>query len=58
MLKITKLVWALLIAALGLTLIFPLFGGPFYIELLTNIMIIAIFAMSLDLLVGFTGLSE
>ena len=56
MLKITKLVWSLLLAAFGLTLIFPLFGEPFYIELLTNIMIIAIFAMSLDLLVGFTGL--
>lgn len=30
--------------------------GTFYLQLLTKIMILAVFAMSLDLLVGFTGL--
>ncbi|MCP5426323.1 MAG: branched-chain amino acid ABC transporter permease [Gammaproteobacteria bacterium] len=35
---------------------FPLFELTFYTELLTKIMIMAIFAMSLDLLVGYTGL--
>jgi branched-chain amino acid transport system permease protein len=34
----------------------PLVAGVFYLQLLTKIMILAIFAMSLDLLVGFTGL--
>jgi branched-chain amino acid transport system permease protein len=36
--------------------LFPLLGSAFYNELLTKIMIMAIFAMSLDLLVGYTGL--
>ncbi len=36
--------------------LFPLVGGKFYLQLVAKIMIIAIFAMSLDLLVGFTGL--
>ncbi|HEY6003675.1 MAG TPA: branched-chain amino acid ABC transporter permease [Anaeromyxobacter sp.] len=35
---------------------FPLAGGPFYVELVGKVMILAIFAMSLDLLVGTTGL--
>lgn len=47
-------------AALALVLIvlaaFPLFGSDYYNELVTKIMIMTIFAMSLDLLVGFTGL--
>jgi branched-chain amino acid transport system permease protein len=34
----------------------PLFAGKFYIDLIAKIMIMAIFAMSLDLLVGVTGL--
>lgn len=42
--------------AVVLVALFPLLDNSFYIELLTRIMIIAIFAMSLDLLVGFTGL--
>ncbi|MCX7173017.1 MAG: branched-chain amino acid ABC transporter permease [Proteobacteria bacterium] len=36
--------------------VFPLVGETFYIQLLTKVMIMAIFAMSLDLLVGYTGL--
>ncbi|MGH8750501.1 MAG: branched-chain amino acid ABC transporter permease [Burkholderiales bacterium] len=35
---------------------FPLAGAAFYTELLTKVMILAIFAMSLDLLIGYTGL--
>jgi branched-chain amino acid transport system permease protein len=40
----------------GLLALMPLLVGTFYLQLLTKIMILAIFAMSLDLLVGFTGL--
>lgn len=45
---------------LGLALLalvaFPLIGDKFYLQLLSKIMLMAIFAMSLDLLVGYTGL--
>lgn len=34
----------------------PLTGESFYIEIIAKVLIMAIFAMSLDLLVGFTGL--
>jgi branched-chain amino acid transport system permease protein len=47
-------VW--LVFAVGLLALMPLLVGTFYLQLLTKIMILAIFAMSLDLLVGFTGL--
>ena len=33
----------------------PLSGESFYIEIIGKVLIMAIFAMSLDLLVGFTG---
>src|SRR4051794_39524371 len=36
--------------------LFPLAGSTFYNELATKVMILAIFALSLDLLVGYTGL--
>ncbi|AKU11520.1 branched-chain amino acid ABC transporter system, permease protein [Azoarcus sp. CIB] len=36
--------------------LFPIFGSGYYNELIAKIMIMAIFALSLDLLVGFTGL--
>ncbi len=42
-------------AFLGL-LAFPLFGADFYVQLFAKIMILAILAMSLNLLVGFAGL--
>jgi branched-chain amino acid transport system permease protein len=42
--------------ALALLASFPLTGATFYTELVTKVMILAIFAMSLDLLVGYTGL--
>jgi branched-chain amino acid transport system permease protein len=44
------------LAALALVTAFPLSGATFYVELTTKIMIMAIFALSLDLLVGWTGL--
>ena len=42
--------------ALGLLALFPLAGSDFYTELVSKVMILAIFALSLDLLVGYTGL--
>jgi branched-chain amino acid transport system permease protein len=45
-----------LLAAVALLALVPLAAGTFYLQLLTKIMILAIFAMSLDLLVGFAGL--
>ena len=46
----------LLLAALALLAAFPIASATFYTELVTKVMILAIFALSLDLLVGFTGL--
>ncbi len=37
-------------------LLFPLVGERFYLQLVAKIMLMAVFAMSLDLLVGFAGL--
>lgn len=51
--KITRVLLLLGLASLAL---FPLAGSTFYIQLFTKIMIMAIFAMSLDLIVGYTGL--
>jgi branched-chain amino acid transport system permease protein len=45
-----------LLAALALLALFPFAGATFYTELVTKVMILAIFALSLDLLVGYTGL--
>ncbi|MDZ4254950.1 MAG: branched-chain amino acid ABC transporter permease [Sulfuritalea sp.] len=42
--------------AVGLLALFPLVESTFYLQLLTKVLIMAIFAMSLDLLVGYTGL--
>lgn len=42
--------------ALVALLAFPLIGTTFYTEMVTRMMIMAIFAMSLDLLLGVTGL--
>ena len=43
-------------AAFALLALFPLSGAGFYVELVAKVMILAIFALSLDLLVGYTGL--
>jgi len=45
-----------LLVALALLALFPFAGATFYTELVTKVMILAIFALSLDLLVGYTGL--
>jgi branched-chain amino acid transport system permease protein len=42
--------------AVVLLALFPLAGSAFYTELVAKVMILAIFAMSLDLLVGYTGM--
>jgi branched-chain amino acid transport system permease protein len=47
--------WALLVL-LAAVAAFPSTGATFYVELATKVMILAIFALSLDLLVGYTGL--
>jgi len=49
---------ALILKLLGLVALagYPLVGSEFYIELVAKVLILAIFAMSLDLLVGFGGL--
>ncbi|MCB2101361.1 MAG: branched-chain amino acid ABC transporter permease [Rhodobacterales bacterium] len=47
---------ALLLAVLAGLFTFPFYGGEFYVEMMAEMMILGIFAMSLDLLIGFTGL--
>jgi branched-chain amino acid transport system permease protein len=51
-----QLAIALAVAALVLLALLPAFAEKFYVQLFTKILIMAIFAMSLDLLVGYTGL--
>ena len=51
-----KWIGALLLA--GLILLPPLFAGDFYINLASQILIAAIFALSLNLLVGFGGMTS
>lgn len=46
----------LLLAGVALLALFPLIAEKFYLQLVTKIMILSIFALSLDLLVGYTGL--
>jgi branched-chain amino acid transport system permease protein len=41
---------------IGLLALFPVSKAPSTLQLLTKVLIMAIFAMSLDLLVGYTGL--
>lgn len=52
----TPLLRVLLLAGLVALALYPLVGETFYLQLIAKIMILAVFAMSLDLLVGFTGL--
>ena len=51
-----RLAIALGVAAIVLLALLPAFAEKFYVQLFTKILIMAIFAMSLDLLVGYTGL--
>jgi branched-chain amino acid transport system permease protein len=48
--------WALVLGLAALLLLLPVFAEKYYIQFATKILIMAIFAMSLDLLVGYTGL--
>jgi branched-chain amino acid transport system permease protein len=52
----SPLLRALLLMALAALALYPMAGDTFYLQLFAKIMIFAIFAMSLDLLVGFAGL--
>ena len=45
-----------MLACLAALLVLPYFAEKFYIQLFTKILIMGIFAMSLDLLIGYTGL--
>lgn len=45
-----------LLALLALAASVPVFGGKYYVDLAAKVMILAIFALSLELLVGQTGL--
>ncbi len=49
------LAWSLLFGV-ALLALFPALAEKFYVQLVTKIMILSIFALSLDLLVGYTGL--
>jgi branched-chain amino acid transport system permease protein len=51
----SNLIWAVLVAVLCA---FPFFAGEFYINLLSQILIAALFAASLNLLVGYAGLTS
>jgi branched-chain amino acid transport system permease protein len=52
----TKRKTVALAVVLAVLALFPFAGATFYTELVTKVMILAIFALSLDLLVGYTGL--
>lgn len=52
----TRPVMIVLLAAVGGLGLFPFVGDEFYLEYFTHLMVMGIFAMSLDLLIGFTGL--
>jgi branched-chain amino acid transport system permease protein len=52
----TSLPRAPLLVALALLVLFPFVGSTFYLQLGAKIMIMAIFALSLDLLVGHAGM--
>jgi branched-chain amino acid transport system permease protein len=47
---------AALLSALLILLSLPLGADKFYVQLVTKMMVMAVFAMSLDLLIGYTGL--
>jgi branched-chain amino acid transport system permease protein len=51
-----RIAWVVRLVLLAVLLVLPLASSPYYTELIAKILIFAIFAMSLDLLIGFTGL--
>jgi branched-chain amino acid transport system permease protein len=54
--KLPRSIQFMLVLGLAALLAFPLVGSNFYIDMVNRMMILAIFAMSLDLLQGVTGL--
>lgn len=52
----SRTVASLLLAAVAGLALFPFASDEFYLELFTHLMVLGIFAMSLDLLIGYTGL--
>lgn len=52
----SRTVASLLLAAVAGLGLFPFVSDEFYLELFTHLMVLGIFAMSLDLLIGYTGL--
>ena len=52
----SRTVASLLLAAVAGLAAFPFISDEFYLELFTHVMVLGIFAMSLDLLIGYTGL--
>jgi len=54
--KLPASIQALLLIGLLALLVFPFIGSDFYIQMVARMMILAIFAMSLDLLQGVTGM--
>ncbi len=52
----TRAIKLLILTALAVLVAFPWVGDEFYVDFVGRLMILGIFAMSLDLLVGFTGL--
>ncbi len=52
----SRTVASLLLAAVAGLALFPFASDEFYLELFTHFMVLGIFAMSLDLLIGYTGL--
>ena len=54
--KLPRSIQLLLLLGLAALLAFPFVGSNFYIDMVNRMMILAIFAMSLDLLQGVTGL--
>ena len=54
--KLPRSIQFMLVLGLAALLAFPFVGSSFYIDMVNRMMILAIFAMSLDLLQGVTGL--
>jgi len=53
---LSRPVIALLLVAIAAAALFPLAAETYYLKLMTKIMVLGLFAMSLDFLVGFAGL--
>ncbi|OMH30302.1 branched-chain amino acid ABC transporter permease [Motiliproteus sp. MSK22-1] len=56
MYTLTRPILIFLCLGVAALVLFPLVGSEFYVGLLIRIMILSIFAISLDLLIGYTGL--